>query len=64
MLLKMPTKVTSILNPQEVLIVTLGPGTMQAQWVVIISDLQDYIVKINISKFLEKMLWHKNKNAP
>ena len=42
MLLKMPTKVASILNLQEeVLIVTLGP----VQWVVIVSDLEDYMEK-------------------
>jgi hypothetical protein len=39
---KTPTKVASILNLQEeVLIVTLGP----VQWVVIVSDLEDYMEK-------------------
>ena len=61
MLLKMPTKVASILNLQEeVLIVKLGPGTMGCNnfWSLRLDE------KINISKFLEKTLWHKNKNAP
>ena len=58
MLLKMPTKVASILNLQEeVLIVTLGPDTMGCNnfWSLRLYE------KINLSKFLEKTLWHKNK---
>ena len=58
---KMPTKVASVLNLQkEVLIVTLGPGTMGCNnfW-----SLRLY-GKINISKFPEKMLWDKKNNAP
>ena len=59
--IKNADKVASVLDLQkEVLIVTLGPGTMGCNnfW-----SLRLYR-KINISKFPEKTLWHKNNNAP
>ena len=56
---KIADKLASVLNLQKVSIVTLGPGTMGCNnfW-----SLRLY-GKINISKFLEKTMWQKNKNA-